>query len=523
MFIKRFVTRSIATSVALLLTGIALARPALADNPRRYSIKDLGTLGGTGSTTESVNDSGVAVGYSYTDKFLTEGTNQIRRAFIWDKVNGMRALGSLGGDGTQDDASAINNAGTVVGYAAIAPDISGKSYLHAFIYDSAGGMRDLTPGKAYNSKATALNDNGDIVGGAEIGTPDATTGVPAEHAVKWDSKGVMTDLGTLGGSTSEARGINNAGTVIGFGLLSTKNAGGGYDRHSFVWDSASGIKDIGVPPITIAGNERFTFVTANSINNKGEAVGFCTIALDNFSSVQFSFIWDSKNGIRSLHDAFGISFGAQAFVNNDGGLIGGGGYGSGVLYDPAIGVIDLSKAAGTKGPGVTYAPRTVAALSSSGLAGGEVLVSADDGSSNAFHAFLTRNNPVPTMLAADVTSRVRIKRGGYRLSLLKNAVEQRVTITNTSHKAIVGPLSFVVASTGFASLSYGAAQDYVNWHSPLFTPYVDLGVSESSSLMPGKSVSITLRFAPDFDPNTGNPIFTGIVYTGSVLAGPGAR
>lgn len=518
MHFKRFVI----LTAAVLLTGVALWRPALADNPRRYSINDLGTLGGTGSTTESVNDSGVAVGNSSTDKFLADGTTHIRRAFIWDKLNGIRSLGTLGGDGTQDDASAINNAGTVVGYAAIAPNLSGTSYLHAFIYDNAGGMRDLTPGKAYNSKATALNDNGDIVGGAEIGTPDATTGIPAEHAVKWDSKGVMTDLGTLGGPTSEARAINNAGTVIGFGLL-PKNSAGRFDRHSFVWDSVNGISDMGVPLITVTSNVVFTYVTANSINNKGEVIGFATIALDNFSSVQFSFIWDKKNGIRSLYTALGISFFGNAYINNDSGLIGGGGYGSGVLYDPALGMIDLSKAATTEGPGVTYVPYSVAALSSSGLAGGEVLVSAIDSSSNDFHAFLLQHNPAPRVLASDVTSRVRIKRGGYRLSLIKNAVEQRVTITNTSHKAIVGPLSFVVGFTGFASLSYGAAQDYVNWHSPLFAPYVDLGVSEGSSLLPGKSVSITLRFSPDYDPNTGNPIFTGIVYTANVLAGPGAR
>jgi len=69
-------------------------------------MKSLGTLGGNWSTAWDVNDNGQVVGYSD----IGEGEN---RAFVWHEDYGMIQLPSLGGNSL---ARSINNNGEIVGY-----------------------------------------------------------------------------------------------------------------------------------------------------------------------------------------------------------------------------------------------------------------------------------------------------------------------------------------------------------------------------------------------------------------------
>jgi probable HAF family extracellular repeat protein len=82
-----------------------------------------------------------------------------RDAFIWDAKRGMQDLGTLGGDSSI--ATAINDEGQVVGYST---DASG--YGHAFIWDAKNGMQDLgrLPGAGGYVEAVAINDEGQVVG-----------------------------------------------------------------------------------------------------------------------------------------------------------------------------------------------------------------------------------------------------------------------------------------------------------------------------------------------------------------------
>lgn len=112
-------------------------------------------------------------------------------------------------------ASAINNRGQVVGEGLlIQTGIVTDEYVeHAFLY-SDGRVQDLGAiGAVTNSSyATALNDNGEVVGTANI--PAAA----ASHAFLY-SGGQMRDLGTLGGNYSYALGINIFGVVVGGSYL----------------------------------------------------------------------------------------------------------------------------------------------------------------------------------------------------------------------------------------------------------------------------------------------------------------
>ena len=126
-----------------------------------------------------------------------------------------------------------------------------------------------------SSAAFGVNDNGAVVGAADL--PDGTF-----HAFIWEN-GVMTDLGTLGGEVSTAFSVNNAGVVVG----RAKNAAG-IDRAVRWFKAAQGvwqIEDLG----TLNGDGS-GFGWATRINNAGQIVGYAT-------SVQpyHGFIWE--NGV----------------------------------------------------------------------------------------------------------------------------------------------------------------------------------------------------------------------------------
>lgn len=208
----------------------------------RYSLTDLGTLGGSLTNVTAINDRGQIVGWSDT-------ATVVSHAFLFSGT-AMSDLGTLGGGISQSNA--INGSGVVVGAAAIPP---GNATEHAFAW-ADGSLSDLgtLAGGATTSAANGVNDHNLIVGVAE-------NSQNRWRAVSYSS-GAVTDLGTLGGSMSEALAVNNLGQIVGD---SDTAASFGSSSHAFLYTNGV-MTDLG----TLGGNRS----QATAINDHGWVTGW---------------------------------------------------------------------------------------------------------------------------------------------------------------------------------------------------------------------------------------------------------
>jgi uncharacterized membrane protein len=140
-------------------------------------------------------------------------------------------LGTFGGPGSTptEFQQVLNNRGTVVGGADTSspnpyPNCFNPfnqsfecSVQHAFEW-RGGDLTDLgtLPGGS-SSFPYWINEDGAIAGGSELPDIDPNSGAPEFHAVVWRDDRIH-DLGTLGGTSSLAVGVNKFGQVTGFAL-----------------------------------------------------------------------------------------------------------------------------------------------------------------------------------------------------------------------------------------------------------------------------------------------------------------
>jgi probable HAF family extracellular repeat protein len=176
-----------------------------------FVVEDIGTFGAEDGVAVAINNRGNIAGY-FSEEPHADYAEHKSFAVLDGKLV---AIGSLGGHLTT--ARDMNNKDEIVGDGDI-----GNGIHHAFLF-SEGVIRDLQtlPG-GRRSAAYSINDRGDIVGSSE-----GSNGSARAIAI---SSGVMLDLNDLipsgtGWVLTEARGINDAGRIVGTGWLNGQQRG----------------------------------------------------------------------------------------------------------------------------------------------------------------------------------------------------------------------------------------------------------------------------------------------------------
>lgn len=196
-----------------------------------YTLADLGTLGGPAAMAFGVNDQGQAVGtmldqYGYMHAFSSSS--------------------SLGSNATEAEASGINNTGQV----------SGTQFFDGDAYATVWNDGVATAIGGAGSFALAINNSGEVAGML----------VNNGHGNAFVSEnGTIIDLGAFnGGSWSSAYALNDQGQAAGYGMI-----GNGVFR-GFVWTPGQGYMALG----TLGGWSSY----AMGINAWGEVAGSAQIA-----------------------------------------------------------------------------------------------------------------------------------------------------------------------------------------------------------------------------------------------------
>ena len=184
-------------------------------------------------------------------------------------------------------ATAVNDAGQVTGYSYTVTG-DGKAAYHAYLVDPIdtdaddlgdvwfqGGadlvntlMTDLGTLGGTNSWGRDINNDGTVVGESDV-----DEGVSQHYTRAFQYvDGIMTDLGTLGGNFSSAAAVNDSGAIVGWAENDDRN------RHAFIYADGE-MQDLNDLICTVNENGQviqpnITLTEARDINEDGLIVGW---------------------------------------------------------------------------------------------------------------------------------------------------------------------------------------------------------------------------------------------------------
>ena len=263
-------------------------------------VQDLGTLGGTISVADAINEVGQVVGYSTT-------ATGARHAFLWTPGSGMQDLGTLG-DGPSSRARGINDQGQVVGESTYPRVDAREPQTHAFLWTPGSGMQDLGAlGQGLTSSvAYDINNAGQVVGRSFSADPPIFPPTDPEYrsrAFLWSPGQGMVDLGALSGGYAVAYAINEAGQVVGKSWLSTVSPPPyGQDLRAVLWTPGQPIRDLGGlwsgPHLS----------AAYGINDAGQVVGESDLEIAYHEGYPVhAFLWTAGDGLEALSPTTGLT------------------------------------------------------------------------------------------------------------------------------------------------------------------------------------------------------------------------
>ena len=230
------------------------------DNGKRT---EMTTFGGWYSDAKMITDNGQILGTASVREH-TAGNLPVNHQCLWqnNRLTDLEATPRF--RGTQ--ALHITKSGSV--YAA-SPPLGPKKEVHLWFYPNGFGpgiRQDKGVIGGPEVTPTAINDSGMVAGNWDTGKRYASGKMSVKQAFVWHiGQGKWTDLGTLGGRSSEVRALNNAGQIIGSIILPQSSAEPALRVHAFLWSKGQ-MNDLG----TLPGGD---YSVPTAINDKGQIVG----------------------------------------------------------------------------------------------------------------------------------------------------------------------------------------------------------------------------------------------------------
>jgi len=227
-------------------------------------MQDLGTLGGPDALPSNQcgnGRNGLMAGFSFIDSVVNPetGVPTAHDFFLHDGI--MEDIPTFGGTLVGDEidfsgypTACVNDRGQVAGESSVTDN---PLILHPYLYDH-GVLTDLgTLGGSFGLVGW-LNDAGDIVGGSSTANDESF------RATLW-TKGVIHDLGTLDGDCfSAAISINSKDQIVGLSFSCD-----GTIARAVLWEKGK-IVDLNA---AVAGTPSLQLVAVDNINDRGEIAG----------------------------------------------------------------------------------------------------------------------------------------------------------------------------------------------------------------------------------------------------------